>query len=78
VSNTGKDTNSANDGMTNQKISLDKAVMASTSLLSKYIKIKAMIEINGNEAMKAPKVELLLAISDIMVINTADVIIFIR
>ncbi len=52
--------------------------MACMSLLSTYIKIKAIIDIKGKEAMIAPKVELRFAISEITVMSRAEVIILIR
>jgi len=63
--------------MTSQKISLDKAEIFSTSLVSRYKNTKAIIEISGKEAINAPKVELRFATSDTRVIKTAELISFI-
>jgi len=71
-SSSGKTMNNAKEGITSQKMSPDKLATAAVSLVSMYIKIKAMIEMKGSEAKIAPQKLLLLAISEIKVINTAE------
>ncbi len=70
--------NKASEGMTSQKISMDKLLTCLASFVSSYKKMKAIIEIKGSEAKTAPQKLLRLAISEISMIRAAERTIFIR
>lgn len=69
----GNETKSASDGMTNQKIPVDKSVIFSTLFVSIYSHIMANTDTRGTEARTAPINELRLDISEI--ITTSNVVI---
>ena len=76
-SKAGKAKNKASDGITNQKILKDKSLICFMSLVSKYRKINAIIEMKGSDAKTAPQKELRFAISEIKTIKIALLIILI-
>ena len=59
------------DGITIQKMDQEKWLIATVSLVSRYIQVMANIEVNGRDANIAPKVLNRLPASEIPVIKRA-------
>jgi hypothetical protein len=69
----GKVTKNNRDGRTNQKILIDRLDTFLRSPVSMYNQIMANNEVMGNEAIKPPQNEVLLLISEITTISTAEI-----
>lgn len=78
VKNIGNNIKNNSEGITNQNIFQDKLAIFDTSCVSLYNHIIAIIEVNGKDAIKAPKAVNFLEASDIANINKAEIIIFIK
>lgn len=73
----GKERKSASDGITSQKIPVDKSVIFSILFVSIYSHIMANTETSGTEASTAPINELRLDISEITTTNNVVITILI-
>ena len=69
----GKDIKSISEGITIQKILLDRLLICSISLDSRYIHIKDKTEIIGTDAIKLPKKLLFFETSEIKAIINEDI-----
>ena len=69
----GNEINKESEGITNQKILIDKSEIFWMSFVSKYNQIKAITETSGIEANIPPQNELLFEISEITTIKLADI-----
>lgn len=74
----GNERKKVNDGITSQKILVDKEHILSTSFVSMYNHISANTETIGTEASIAPTNELCFEISEIITIRAVEIIIFVR
>jgi hypothetical protein len=77
LNNFGNTTKNDKEGITNQNMLLDKAIIFPLSCVSMYNQIKARREVSGIEAKIPPIKEFLLETSDIKPINTAEISIFV-
>ncbi len=78
LSNIGKDTNNANEGITSQNIPIESSLILLMSFVSWYSHIIAKTETKGTEAKIAPINELRLLTSEIATMRTVVIMIFIR